>query len=265
MKINYTLDTRNLNAALKVLSEHSKKAPAQLVNQTALFVIKKAQELTPVVSQGRIVSDMEVRITPVLSKKGSRKGLPLKSGKYKMTVSEYSAASLISLARMHPGSKYSMMTGNRWPLAKPNTKGNEAFWAYIKEAAERMVRARKSSTAFLKASWNTILYKLQAEVNKGRSGSRIDIEGNKSTLLSGEVIPAKSGSTFAVCVVQNTIGMNNSNDVLGEKYNQAAHRVLNPVLQRAIQSEFESKIQLLNRRGLLEKSMVLRPYGFPVK
>ena len=103
------------------------------------------------------------------------------------------------------------------------------------------------------------------EVNKGRGGVQIAIVGKKNTLLSGEVIPARAGYNLAVCVVQNTIGMNNSNDVLGKKYNRAAHRVLTPVLQRAIQSEFESKIQLLHRKGLLEKSMVLRPYGFLVK
>ena len=270
MKIIYSVNTDNLNGALKILSQHSKKAPIQVVTMTALFCVKKAQENTPVVSQGRILTDMQVVTTPVLSTKGARKGLPLKSGEYDMEVPEQSMAVKIALARLHPNSKYSKLTGNRWALPMPDFHGRRdkgsAFWGYIKQSAERMVRARKSSTAYLKASWSAIIYKLQAEVNKyGRSGT-VTIESSrmKSTLMSGDIEVSRGGSDRAYVKIFNTLGMNAENKTLGEKHNQAAHRYLTPALNRAIQSEFDGKVQVLARKGLLDLNLFFNQFGFRV-
>ena len=228
--------------------------PAKSVNKTVLHVIRKAQELSPVVRQGRIDTDMQVTVTPILSLKGKRKGLPLKDGSKNIEVLSHSRAAMIVVSRMHPNSKYSKLTGNRWPVAMPDFHGRRdggaAFWGYVKETAERMVRARHSSTGFLKHSWAAIIQKLLPLVKDG--GGKGEISNQKSVLLSGNVFPAVGGSSVAVCRVENTIGLLNKNSVLGNKYNQAAVVKLGPVLQDAINIEAQGKMEYAVKQGWME-------------
>ena len=119
------------------------------------------------VSQSTIDSDMQVTVTPIVSA-GSK-------GQTNITSNvEKTRAMMIVVARMHPNSKYSMETGNRWPVAIPMSglgvsRGSGFgpfmpspldrmaaklnFWNFVEQVAERMVKARHSSTGFLKKSW----------------------------------------------------------------------------------------------------------------
>src|ERR1019366_8817217 len=118
MDLTCKMDTTNLMMAQKILICYSNRSPARCINSTAYHVINDVVEADggfPVVSQSRIDSDMEVTSTPVLSTRGPRKGLPLKSGESDIEVPDMSMAMKLVIAAMNPNSKYSLSTGNRWP------------------------------------------------------------------------------------------------------------------------------------------------------
>ena len=276
MELTCRVDTTNLMRAQKILMRHSNTAPAHAINKTALYVIRKAQELTWAVSQNRINTDLEVKVTPRLAIAGKRKGLPLKSGATDIDVPDWSVAMMIVMARMNPKSKYSQKTGNRWPVTPIKIRdfakayGDEnalrMFFDAIAPIAERMVRSRHSSTGFLKHSWAAIITKLLKVTSDGQGAPDV---GPHSVLLSGDVTPAKPGYPWTVCTVSNTLGMHNGNAVLGEKYNRAAHDLLEPILQTAVNQEFWSKLKYANKQEwarlepeLAALGVVVQPSGF---
>ena len=272
MELTFRVDTTNLMKAQKILMRHSNTAPARSINKTALFTIRKAQDLTWVVSQGTINTDLEVKVTPRLAIAGKRKGKPLKSGAVDIEVPDWSVGMMIVMARMNPNSKYSLLTGNRWPVNRIRIRdfakayGPEnalrMFFDTIAPIAERMVRARHSSTGFLKHSWAAIIMKLLKVTNDGKGAPDW---GAHAVLMSGDVEPAKPGYPMAVCVVSNTLGMKNDNVVLGEKYNKAAHDFLEPILQVAINQEFWGKLEYANKQEWAKLEPELRLLGIQVQ
>ena len=269
---------------------YSNTCPAESLNKTVLFVVRDAQESTQVVSPGRINSDLNVTTSPELTKFGK---LSTAKGKQNEVVSftnrtpgvnasgigpsndvsAMNTAMRFVLARMHPTSKLSIMTGNRWPVAMPDTGRGRGrgtgtdrialFWVYVKQVAERMVKSRRSSSGFLKHSWAGIIFKLLPYVPKGYGGVQSDIFGNAAEF--GEVWPARPGSSVVVCKIENRIGMNPVTKELGKRYNQAAHAILGPILQESINREYDGKMRELARRGLAEEVPKLADCGVLVR
>jgi len=282
MDLKCTLDTRNLSQAQAILMRYSKNVPAQSINKTALFVIRDAQARTPVVSQGRINTDMNVVTSPAVLNSGK-----LSKDKKKQndvvtflnrtpTVEDVSAintAQRIVLARMHPGSRFNIETGSRWALTPPDVgRGRQRasdsgtlFWAWVKQAAERMVRSRHSSTGFLKHSWTSILDQLLPHVpTRFRAGFTMPERDLHAGLNSGTVVPAQPGSSVCRCVVSNTLGMAPATAALGFKYNAAIHTILQPILQSSIDREFQTKMEYAAKQGWIDESAALKVLGINV-
>ncbi len=277
------LDTSNLWKAQTIFLRYSNTVPAWSVNKTALFCIRAAQRDTPAVTPGRVNTDMNVSTSPMVTKKGL-----LSRDKSKQNsvvtfhnrlpdeddVSAMNTAQRIVLARMHPTSKYSLETGNRWPVPIPEFgKGtqeqrNDAtalFWKYVADVATRMVKARRSSVAFLNASWTAIIYQLLPNVPPGyRGGFGMETNQFSKDLLTGEVTPARTNQPTPFCIVSNTIGMKGVTPELAEKYNNAGHRILGPILQMAINREYDGKMAEAARRGWLDEQGKLIQLGFKV-
>ena len=270
------IDTTNLMAAQKILLRHSKRSPARCVNSTAYFVIKDVVEANggfPVVSQGTIDSDMQVTVTPIVSA-GS-------NGQSNITGNvEKTRAMMIVVARMHPNSKYSMETGNRWPVAMPLTglgvsRGGGMgpfvpssldrmaarlnFWNYVEQVAERMVKARHSSTGFLKKSWIDMKVALAPFAFGNEQSSSV------ATTDYSEVKPAKEGYAMVTCIVSNTLGVGlKTTHELSEKYNEANHRIAEPRIQDAINREFDKKVKLASSKDWAKDEPELRALGLLV-
>jgi hypothetical protein len=274
------LDTSNLWKAQTIFLRYSNTVPAFAVNRTALFCIRDAQKNTPAVSPGRVNSDLNVSTSPMVTKKGL-----LSRDKSKQNsvvtfqnrtpdeddVSAMNTAQRIVLARMHPTSKYSLETGNRWPVPMPDISSgrrdkSSLFWAYVAEVAERMVKARRSSVSFLRASWTTIIYQLLPNVPTNYRGGFGGMESNSFSkdLLTGEVTPARTNQPMPVCIVSNTIGMKGVTPELAANYNEAGHRILGPILQASINKEYDSKMAEAARRGWLDEQQNLAATGFTV-
>lgn len=279
MNLTCQLDTSNLNRAQQILIRHSKRSPARCINSTAYFVIKDVIEADggfPVVAQSTIDTDLEVTVTPIVATQGPRKGLPLKSGATDVEIPDVSAAMLITIARMNPMSKYSLSTGNRWPASVPGgswhafiggfAKAYGAENAYamaldaIRPIAERMVKARHSSTGFLKKSWIDLKVSLLPfALGKDTTQGSVITE-------YGQVDPAMPGNGLAICKVQNTLGLSGTTTAeLSEKYNEANHRIAEPRLQAAINREFDKKMELASKADWAKDEPELRALGLVVK
>ena len=269
-----------------ILLRHSKRSPARCINSTAYHVIKDVVESNggfPVVSQGTIDSDMQVTSTPKVSTRGPRKGQPLASGAADVDVPDMSVAMKIVIARMNPASKYSLSTGNRWPISFPG--GWHAFIKQftmpkdyrhgipngsafalaldaIRPMAERMVKARHSSTGFLKKSWIDLKMAL-APFAMGQSNP---FGGSGMVTNYSDVSPAKEGSALAICQVSNTLGCGyQTTKELSEKYNEANHRIAEPRLQSAIGREFDAKMKIAASQEWAKDEPELRVLGLLVK
>jgi hypothetical protein len=277
MEVTCTVDTSNLMRANMLLMRHSRRSPARCINSTAYHVIKDVVDANggfPVVAQSTIDTDMHVTVTPVVSA-GSR-------GEVNITGNvEKTRAMMIVVARMHPNSKYSMMTGNRWPLAFPDSQGitfvggqigprspsplermaNKInFWNYVEQVAERMVKARHSSTGFLKKSWidlKVVLLPFAMGRNAVNAAAVTDY---------AQVEPAKEGYPLSVCTVSNTLGVGlKTTKELSEKYNEANHRIATPRIQAAINREFEKKVKLADSMEWAKDEPELRALGLMVQ
>ena len=254
------LDTTNLMKAMAVFRRYYKTAPSLMVNKTALAVIYDAQRNTPFVSLGKISSDMQVSVVKMVPTRGVRKGATQIVMNEDVTV-----AMKIVMARMSLKSKYSMETGNRWPLEKIKVSGMSPqararwFFHLVEERAEKMVRARRSSPHFLEASWTPIIMKLKTVV-KSAISTKVLNSGSK-VLLTGNVDLAKPGSSMAVCKIENTLGLGNKNTTLKKKYNDAAHRILEPILQRSMDKEAMSKLKKAFDDGFLDVRTLTKEFG----
>lgn len=284
MQTTCKVDTSNLMRAQMVLLRHSKRSPARCINSTAYHVIKDVVESDggfPVVSQSTIDSDMEVTTTPKLATKGPRKGLPIKSGASDVEVPDMSAAMKIVIARMNPQSKYSLSTGNRWPVSSPGgwhafikqfsmpkdyrhgIPNGSAFalaLGAIRPIAERMVKARHSSTGFLKQAWIDLKVSI-LPFALGKTVSSAAVVTDYS-----EVDPAKEGYPLSVCKVSSTLGVGaRTTKELSEKYNRANHEIAEPRIRNAINREFDSKMAMAAKAEWAKDEPELAALGLLVK
>jgi hypothetical protein len=129
----------------------------------------------------------------------------------------------------------------------------------VEQIAERMIRARHSSTGFLKKSWIDLKVSI-LPFALGKEVSSTSVITDYS-----EVNPAKEGSAVSVCKVSNTLGVGNrTTKELSEKYNAANHRVSEPRIRDAINREFDKKMALAAKQEWAKDEPELRVLGFNV-
>lgn len=250
-----TADTGLLEQMIPEIVAFGTRTIAQQSVTSAVFIAFRAQELTPAAEISRIDSELEVAVTPVLSTRGKNKGLPLKSGKKSVAVPDASAAMMIAIARLHPNSKYSQMTGNRWPVAMPNTEGREEFFDAMARVAARMVSARHSSTHFLQTGWTSAIRKglaspLYRYFKGGASRSEMRARRNQTNTLNSDNLGGMTiDLTGDACVVtaENTIG-DSGNEVLAKKHRDALILYGSQPLQQAIDEESSIILEEIQRR-----------------
>jgi len=281
MEVYCEIDTTNLSAAIdRLLNGFTKRTPAIAANTAALFVIRGTQEKTPVTTIGRIDTEMNVITSPKVLKNGKLSKDKTKQNEVVNLMAggdgELNAAMSIVIARTHPTSNYNVLTGNRWALQAPSFNAGkftkaygesgkamaaQLWWQWVRDAATRMVKARHSSVAFLKASWTESIARLIPNVPSRFRGDVSGFSQGRRVLMSSPAVPAREGETNAVCRVSNTLGVDNANSVLGDKYNEAAHRILEPVLQNQIDNEAWSTMQRVHALELESERAMLAKYG----
>jgi len=261
--VKVSVNTSHLEAAQRLFQQHSRNTMAENLNRTAHFIALAAQRMTPFVTISRIDTELNAVSTPILSKKGKRAGLPLKSGKQNVAVVEGGLATKIILARMKRGSYYNRITDHKYYIDRATFSpggGVKGFWKKVESAAVRMVKARHSSIKFFAASWNVIMDKLKPVMPAGyRGGSRTT---NRVPVAEmAEVSVAKPGNAMAIVTCENLIGNSGKFPQLDYSRSSFARRVMVPILQRAIDQEFESKMIAAEKRGWLKLAPKLKAHG----
>lgn len=233
------VDSSSLNRAIAMGLDVTTQEPRNLVLNAGRGIALKTKALTPFVTLERIDTELGVISTPILSTRGKRKGLPLKSGRKSIAVPDQSVAMKIVLARLHPGSKYNQSTRQRWALDRATFSpggGKAGFWAKVKEVATRMVSARHSSTHFLQAGWATVYQKLTLF-----RYNRALVEDLAATAATQPgvyddlgAVTLSGGGTNVSLVLENMVGMKGKNS---ESYNEALQKHGGPALQAGVDAQ----------------------------
>ena len=225
------------------------------------FVVRRAQQLTPVVSLTKIDTQLRVTTSPAVLKNGQlsknkkrQRGVVTAQGR--LTRSQQGPrmvplAALIVQAQSNPNSRFSQLTSMRWLRRHSPFKGVSRRTGAMKmrAAISRLAKGRYSSRAFFKASWNGIL-------------TALSLKAPASHLSTAT--PAVPGSLTATCTIENRPGMDGRWPALDATRNAAAHRVLAPILQQAINEEFDKAMVLIDKKGWSDKKAELAKYGFNV-
>jgi hypothetical protein len=199
------------------------------------FIALRAQKLTPAADIGRIDAELEVEVTPVLSTRGKRKGLPLKSGKKTVAAKpgvRVPLITLITMARMNPTSDFNRRTGGKWAIPSvilptgPGTARDRQM--IIADINRRSIMARHSSTHYLQTGWTpsirkglaSPLFRYNAAFGSRRDARAVPNQSNQLTIDDfGELIIDLRGDDCVVTAT-NDVG-DKSNAVLGRKHRAA--------------------------------------------
>lgn len=254
MKITTKIDSTNLNQGLRLLQQgYTRRTPAIAVNTAGYMVARRTLWAMPSTPMAKIDTELGVTVTPIVPTHGVRKGstnITMNSNSFDK---EKNLAMMIVVSRMHqPGisrasgkPNFNLLTGNYWAIGMPATSDSAAFWNWVEDAAERMVRARHSSTSFLKSCWIPAIKALEPYAAKSAGGGTAPLPPPSMKYIadSGYAKPAQIGQTQAMCEIGNSAGVGGKNSVLNQKHNDALWRVAVPVLQRAINDEAQSIMQ----------------------
>jgi hypothetical protein len=157
-----TADVSVLERAIPRMVAFGRRTMQEQCVTSVTFISLRARKLTPAADIGRIDAELEVEVSPVLSTRGKRKGLPLKSGKKSVGTKpgvRVPLITLITMARMNPASDFNLRTGGKWAIPSvilprgPGTARDRQM--IIGHINQRSVMARHSSTHYLQTGWTS--------------------------------------------------------------------------------------------------------------
>jgi hypothetical protein len=217
-----------------------------IVNKACNSISFRAAQTMPVTSLAKIDSELGV-ITQGVTKKG-RPSFAKKPKWVKMSFPpqgdadtdrskpNWNFAVRITLARFYASSRYNVRTGQVWKLQKPPMRGQMAFWEWVYNTAERMVKARHKSIAFYKACAEAVNKGFGAVLGKVPVASGVGVHQSVTLLARGlaKVEPSRNGQGRAKFSVSDT-----EPDTKGRAGADFARRAL-PVWQKAVDAETSS-------------------------
>lgn len=272
------VDSHNWLQGQILLRQNSKTLPGEALARAVGFVVKDARDHTPFVTMGKIDTELAVEVIPMIGARGK----PLKNKKFYKTSGLGQRRSpdahpsvpltwLIIGARAKPGSNYNQITGGRWQISGGHPfKGHSVseFGSIMAKYIDKMVKGRHSGTHFFQASWGPVLAALAPLVPQKYKDYFSRIAGKKAfketRIDIGTAQLTGAGTTQATLKIENRVGMSGEYPGYDQQVNAAAHRVLEPVLQRAIDANYIQQMQEAGRRGLLDSGPALRSMGFNV-
>lgn len=272
MIVSCKIETANFMAGQRLLHGYSKTMPSEALHRSVAFVLEDAKDLTPVTTTARIESDLQVTTTPRLVTRGARLGLPRKDKAVDIHIGDKDTVAMrIMLARLHPYSDYNVLTDGRYRIDRKTFSpgmGVAGFWARLRLRAQAMVKARRSSSGFFRVTWNPLIAQISDFVPARFKSHFLAVAGGKRSIGDqsiGALTAAQSNSPYAFVKIENRVGMDDKYPVSNALRNAAAHRVLGPVLQRAIDRGFDKQMAEAARRGILDAREKLKALGFAVR
>lgn len=268
-----TIETSNLNKAIVLAAEYSGRTPELVCSTAGFYIAREVSRETHKATVGDIDSKLGVSSAPILSTRGRRKGLPLKSGAKKITslgAGPVNNAGMLVVARMWAAGKYNISTNQRWALDRASFSPGEGvwgFWVKVAQHALAMVSSRHSSISFLASSAVPIIKYLEQRVApKYRRGSGPTdpaaaghIGKNGRPLGSAELT---AGRDTAQLEGDFLVGMYPS--LIAEQGNKAMWEYLAPILQTAINNESDKSLQYVAKEEMKAMSGQFASYGVKV-
>lgn len=273
--ITVAIDTAPLLRAVPRILAFGRRTMQEQCVTSAVYICRRAQKLTPAADIGRIDAQMQATASPAILASGKRsRDKKRQHETITLAGGRRNRAMMRVLARMHPGSRYNEKTGGRWftPLPLGNGRftgpqGRRDFWDIIEEKAERMVKAKHSSTNFLQTGWRAaIMLGIASPFFRGNSGgeSRGQMQAHPNPLYRkntqlGDLTIDISGEDCRV-VASNEVGENvgRSNPTLAALHRSYLIRFGVPAANQAIAEEVAGIDALVEKR-LIEGMKVKFP------
>lgn len=253
--------------AHRVLHVYSTTAPSEALAKAVAFVVKDAKDHTYFTTTSKIDTELQVQTTPVIATRGRNAGQPLRSGRKNYAVTEGGLATKIVLARLNPYSNYNILTDRRYWLPRfgfSPGQGVAGFWKKVEQVAQRMVAARHSSIKFFLQSWNAVIGALAAIVPANYTDYFNRVAGKTNPALGAASSTGMSTNNVTI-TIENRLGMDSRYPTINAIRNMSAHQQLVPVLQAAIDRNFEKQMQLIAKKKLLDLSPQLKALGLNVQ
>ena len=258
MNITTKIDTSGLNTALALAQDYTRRTPAIACNTAMFFVARYVARNTPKVIPYQINSELSVEIVPSISGGGySRRKRMLGSGTSglgnRSRKTGVPLGVLIMMARMKPGSKYNQTTGGRYAINARPAKGTFRTW--MKTSISRMIKARRSSTAFIASSAVSVIKALEPFVAMQYRRGAVPMDSQAYGAYKkhrrsdkGEATAAVDGViTYAEMLLN--IGASGANSA---SHNAAMHRMMGPVVQAGVNAEADKNFQYVAMKRMQE-------------
>lgn len=266
------IDAGNWLRGQMLLSTRSKTLPSESLARAVAFVVKDARDHTPFVTVGQIDTELSVTVTPTIGARGK----PLKNKKTYLTTGlgqrhtpdEHPTIPLTWLiigARARPGSNYNQVTGQRWQITGGHPyKGHSVseFGAIMAGLVDKMTKGRHSGSHFFQATWGPVLAALVPLMPARYQGYFTRISGRAARDIGRAQL--RSAGASATLQIENRVGMSGAYPNYDRQVNEAAHRVLVPVLQSAIDRNYHAQMSEIAKRGLIDLQAPLRALGYVV-
>jgi hypothetical protein len=241
---------------LRLLRDKTRPLPSYLVNKACREIARRAEAAMPVVLPAQMDAELDVTYSPAILKSGERSSAKNRQREVMhIPLDAKSLAMMIVVARLWPGSKYNIRTGNVWQLDRPqfNPQGEHSqgtgraeFWLWVQQKAERMIRARHSSSGFFRVCAKVVWFIFKDATAKNpveRMAAMTGVEalpggGNVTKnigRLAGGIVSTGTGemarASFWVAATEP--------DTKG-KPGGAIYKIAQPVWQRAVDDEAAS-------------------------
>lgn len=254
--ISMTMDTRGLQAAILEVVPKTRRTVAEQCVTSMGMILQDTQtygdNAIPFVDIGRMDAELDAPADIPFSHTNS---LGIKTeGTHQPGITE---GEMIVIARMHPNSRYSQLTGNRWPVAMPDFSGRRdggsAFWGFVKTVKERMRMGRHSSGHFLQSGFKWAIEQCVTSdlfKNPYRKRDALSSANQLNTLDYKELgrldMTSPDAPNFRI-TAENNVGQD-GNEVLDAKHRQALIDYASGPLQDAIEKERGVQVGELARR-----------------
>ena len=268
-----SIDTSNLSRAVEIAQGYSDRTPERAVSTAGFYVARQTTRETHRATVSGIDSQLGVVSEVVLSTRGKRKGLPVKSGKRNKLKTKFprldgdlTVADKIILSRMWEGTWVNLSENNRWKTDRSIYGTGAAFLQNIRLAAKKMAAGRHSSIAFIASTARAIVKQLEpyvptlyrrdappddAEVAAAQSSS-VTPKGMAAVIASGMSATMKGEMLAGVGGVPAN---------LNEPHNAAMMAYIPPVLQNAVDTEARNSMNYVARKELKELEGKFRQTG----
>lgn len=242
MSIYAKVDSSRLRAAIKWRMEavRSKRTLRQVVCTAAHEVAIGAMERTPHVWPGKIDAELNVAIAPRFGKRGKLLGYNRRKRNYASLAGTATLhpsvplAALIIQARTNYQSVYNARTNRRYYMPNSPFKGvsRAAGRAAMRDAVNKMIKARHSSPHFLASGWKPVIAGLAPEsANRFRASMSTGAHDFKP---GKQVVTIVDNGSAVYVRIENAVGLQGAN---AKNFNNALWQYGAPALQRAIDVE----------------------------